>query len=87
MYRLTIIPTDGSVYFDDKVVLGLDLSFIPEWVGALQWRIDAGWIENVDQRIVNVDITELPEWATQAYEMAEAAYIPPVDELSQPQGE
>lgn len=76
MYRLTIIKSDGAVYYDDKVVLNLDLSFIPDDVGVLQWHDNGNkWIEKTDQRLENVQITELPTWATQAYDLAVANYV------------
>lgn len=77
MNRLTLIPSDGAVYFDDKVILGLDLSFIPNGVHALQWLNDAGWIEYIDPAIPNEPISVLPNWAIDAYNLAIANYIPP----------
>ena len=68
MYRLTIIPSDGAVYIDTDVTLGLDLSFIDPIVHALQWRDGAGWIEYTNA--ANEQITVLPDWAVRAYELA-----------------
>ena len=75
MNRLTIIPSDGAVYTDTYVVLGLDLSFIPSNVHALQWNNGAeNWIEYTDSP--NETITELPAWATQAQTLAANTYVP-----------
>lgn len=77
MFRLTIIPSDGAVYFQEletddlTIVLDLDLSFIDPTVHALQWHVDAGWIEYIGP--LNVNISEIPEWAMDAYNLADAA--------------
>jgi hypothetical protein len=78
MYRLTIIPADKTVYFDDKVASDLDLSFLQAGIHALQWLNGAGWIEYDDPDAHNQPITELPDWAMQAYDLAVASYVPPV---------
>lgn len=74
MFRLTIIPSDGAVYFqvletdELKIVSDLDLSFIDPTVHALQWHVDAGWIEYIGP--LNVNISEIPEWAIEAMDLA-----------------
>ena len=69
--RLTIIPSDGAVYKDSQSHSGLDLSFCPSNVHALQWYENYGEIEYkrqfVDGQIIhpqNELISSLPEWAT-----------------------
>lgn len=63
--RLTIIPSDGAVYFDDLVTINLDLSScgIPSNVQALQWLNGIGHIEDYSNEVENIAITELPDWA------------------------
>lgn len=83
--RLTIIPADGAVYKDNYSYSGLDLSFAPTDVHALQWYDTYGEVEFkrkfVDDQIVhpqNQIITALPDWATQAvvkWDEAETARI------------
>lgn len=83
--RLTIIPVDGSVYKDNYAYSGLDLSFAPSDVHALQWYDTYGEVEFkrqfVDGQIIhpqNQIITVLPDWAAQAvvkWDEAEAARI------------
>ena len=64
--KLTIIPIDGAVYKDNYSYSGLDLSFVPSDVHALQWKDTKGWIEFVDNddgtKPQNQTITELPSW-------------------------
>jgi hypothetical protein len=81
MERLTIIPIDGAVYLTDVNYLGLDLSFVPEEVHALQWRIDSGWIEHKDH--TQETISELPAWALQAVELATTPPIIPEKTLEE----
>lgn len=70
--KLTIIREDGSVYVDGVCINGLNLSFIPSDVHALQFNdaSNAGWIEFVDndfgEKPLNEKITTLPEWANTA---------------------
>lgn len=68
--KLTIIPSDGSVYLDNWSFNGLDLSFIPSNIHALQWKNDLGWIEFVEDnnfiKPPNEVIKELPAWANAA---------------------
>jgi hypothetical protein len=63
--KLTIIPSDKSVYVDGVCHSDLDLSpaNIPDDVHALQWDADAGWIEYNNHVKPNEDITALPQWA------------------------
>ena len=73
--RLTIIPSDSAIYKDNYVFMELDLSSanIPADVHALQWNIDKGWIEYVDDAQVNEPITELPAWANTCVDIWQAA--------------
>ena len=68
--KLTIIPSDNTVYVDNWSFSGLDLSFIPANVHALQWKNDLGWIEFVENddftKPQNEVINALPEWANTA---------------------
>ena len=48
--RVTVIPEDGFVSVDGEGYSGLDLSFIPQEVHALQWYTDEGEIEYQDAR-------------------------------------
>jgi hypothetical protein len=83
--RLTIIPSDGAVYKNSFSYSGLDLSFAPSDVHALQWYDTYGEVEFkrqfVDGQIIhpqNKIITILPDWANQAVEVwgqADAANI------------
>jgi hypothetical protein len=69
--KLTIIPSDSAVYVDNLVMYDLDLSFVPSNVHALQWKVDLGWIEFVENadfsKPQNEIINELPAWANSAY--------------------
>jgi hypothetical protein len=92
--RLTIIPSDKTVYVDGVVKayapLPLDLTQcgIPSNVHALQWYETEGDIEfnnNPDgTKPQNQPITELPSWANACVEVWNAwtPYVPPV--LDQP---
>jgi hypothetical protein len=68
--KLTIIPSDKTVYIDNWSIGNLDLSFIPENVHALQWKNDLGWIEFVENddftKPQNEVINQLPDWANTA---------------------
>jgi hypothetical protein len=70
--KLTIIPSDGAVYKDGLSYSGLDMSFAPVNVHALQFNdnSNAGWIEFVENDFGNKDaneiITSLPAWAITA---------------------
>jgi hypothetical protein len=67
--KLVIIPIDGAVYVDGYSYSGLDLSFCPTHVHALQWHMSKGWIEFKDNdegvKPQNEIITELPSWANE----------------------
>ena len=69
--KLTIIPSDSTVYVDNYAIHNIDLSFIPSNVHALQWKVDLGWIEFVENndftKPQNETISELPAWANSAY--------------------
>ena len=69
--KLTIIPSDNTVYVDNMVLHDIDLSFIPSNVHALQWKVDLGWIEFVENddftKPQNEIINELPNLANSAY--------------------
>lgn len=71
--RLTIIPSDKSVYKDYFCINKLSLEGIPENVHALQWLDDRGWIEFNDSS-QNQEITELPLWAIEAEKMWDDSY-------------
>lgn len=80
--KITIIPVDGAVYKDGVSFCGLDLSFIPSNIHALQWIDSKGWLEfKQDQdfnKAANENIDELPEWAEQSllkWEEANEAFI------------
>lgn len=68
--NLVIIPIDGAVYVDGYSYSGLDLSFCPANVHALQWKGTKGWVEFKDNddgtKPQNEVIDNLPEWANQA---------------------
>ena len=69
--KLTIILSDNTVYVDNQAIHDIDLSFIPSNVHALQWKVDLGWIEFVENddftKPQNEVINELPAWANSAY--------------------
>lgn len=71
--KLTIIPSDRTVYVDGVSKGPLDLSVcnIPSNIHALQWKETSGWIEyeeNADgSRFQNEEIQQLPDWATASY--------------------
>jgi len=68
--KITIIREDGAIYQDGVPCSGLDLSFIPSDVHALQWNNDKGWIEYSEDsdgnKPNNYKIDILPEWANTA---------------------
>jgi hypothetical protein len=64
MNKLTIALADNAVYVDGIAIVGLDLSFVPSDVHALQWTTDNGRIERVGQS--DELIQSLPDWANQA---------------------
>ena len=63
--KLTIIPSDNTVYVDGKSY-ELDLSScnIPDDVHALQWNNNNGEIE---KQSINEEINSLPTWANDCY--------------------
>ena len=69
--KLTIIPSDSTVYVDNQAIHNIDLSFAPSNVHALQWKTDLGWIEFIENddfiKPQNEVINELPAWANSAY--------------------
>jgi hypothetical protein len=69
--KLTIVPFDKTVYVDNYAIHDIDLSFVPSNVHALQWKVDLGWIEFVENddfsKPQNEVINELPAWANSAY--------------------
>jgi hypothetical protein len=73
--KLTIIPSDGAVYKDNIVYDSLIWSGTPIDVHALQWNVNAGWIEYNDGK-PNEDITVLPEWTNNALEAWNVANTP-----------
>jgi hypothetical protein len=81
--RLSIIPSDGSVYKNDISYNNLVWEGTPINVHALQWFDVQGWIE-FNNGEPNQDINELPQWALnaesawqQAYDEAHADPLPP----------
>jgi hypothetical protein len=80
--RLTIVPIDGVVYVDGVSYSGLDLSFVPADVHALQWYATYGELEFkrlfVDGQLFHPEnqmLTELPAWANTAKFAWDAAKI------------
>ena len=73
--RLTIIPSDKTVYRDQGVQFDLDFSNcgIPANVHALQWFDGNGEIE-YEGNVPNDTITELPAWALACVALWEQAY-------------
>jgi hypothetical protein len=62
--KLTIIPTDKSVYKDNIPYENLiSLNQVPKNIHALQWIDVQGWLE-FDDGTPNELITELPSWTT-----------------------
>lgn len=69
--RLTIIPSDTSVYVDGVAKMDLDLTAcgVPSTVHAFQWYDTRGWLEFRDDADPftppppNEIIEELPAWA------------------------
>jgi len=71
--KLTIIPSDKSVYKDGLCYSNLNLPGIPNNVHALQWENGNGWIEFNDGT-PNLDISVLPDWAINAEVTWQVAY-------------
>lgn len=68
--KLTIIRDDAAVYKDGEGISGLDVSYVPSNVHALQWNGVKGWVEFcTDDNFVkpeNQIIDVLPTWAETA---------------------
>jgi len=73
--KLTIIPDDGAVYYDNVSYRDLDLFGVPTDVHALQWQETSGWIEFRDSLTQNAPITELPQWALNLIPLWDAAKL------------
>ena len=69
--RLTITPSDFTVYIGGVPYFPLDMSSVPSNVHALQWFDTSGWIEYTNAP--NENITELPSWAITCVEEWEVA--------------
>jgi hypothetical protein len=87
--KLTIIPSDKTVYVNSVAFSNLDLitAQIPVGIHALQWDEIAGSIEFIDKNAPNQNITELPNWASAcvviwqiAYDNSQKPYIPTADD-------
>lgn len=63
MIKLTVIPSDKTIYVDGTALFDFDLSFVPENIHALQWGNNSGWIECKDEP--NEVLEDLPDWAMQ----------------------
>lgn len=90
--RLTIVPEDGVVNKDGISYSGLDLSFVPDNVHALQWYDTYGEIEfksafngTTIVKPANEVITTLPTWADQALVKWEEANTPPPTPQPEPE--
>jgi hypothetical protein len=60
--RVTIVPADGFVSVDGEGYSGLDLSFIPVQIHAVQWYGTSGEIEHQDSRgraVSNQEISDI----------------------------
>jgi hypothetical protein len=60
--RLTIIKSDGTVIVDGHAIIGMDLSFLPKNVHAVQWYDTYGEVEikNEYGKVVeNIAITSI----------------------------
>lgn len=79
--KLTIIPSDKTVYKDGKSYANLDLVGVPSNVHALQFNdaTNKGWLEFLEDdegnKARNEVLTELPSWAADALEKWIAAEI------------
>ena len=76
--KLTIVPSDGIVYIDSVGYNGINLSFIPAEVHALQWKDPVGWIEYIDgpdglKTAPNEIINTLPDWANKSIALWDVA--------------
>jgi predicted dinucleotide-utilizing enzyme len=60
--KLTIIPEDAAVYIDGVCVSGIDISFVPNNIHAIQWDGNFGEIEYKTENKIkpnNLEITEI----------------------------
>jgi hypothetical protein len=73
--KLTIIPSDGSVYENNVNYIGLTWQGTPANVHALQWLDVEGSIEYNDGT-PNESITVLPQWANNAMDAWTVANTP-----------
>jgi hypothetical protein len=80
--QLTIIPVDGAVYVDGVSFVGLDLSFVPTDIHALQWYDSYGEVEFkrsfIDGKLIHPEnqiISELPSWANDAKAVWDSAKL------------
>lgn len=66
MARLTIIPSDATVYVGNTSIDGLDMTGVPENIHALQWNWKDSGVGEIEYNdgSQNELITELPDWAT-----------------------
>jgi hypothetical protein len=81
--RLTILPSDKSVYVDGLAYHPINWEGTPAEVHALQWFDTHGWIEYTDNR-PNTTIQVLPVWADNAYAAWVEANKPPPAPLPPP---
>ncbi|TMW77980.1 DUF4376 domain-containing protein [Thauera sp. UPWRP] len=82
--QVTIIRKDGFVSVDGRGFAGLDLSFLPADVRAVQWQNDAGEVERSRGQMTYIQSLEpfraaLDAWAA-AVEAADGVAVP-VDEV------
>jgi hypothetical protein len=75
--RLSIITDDKTIYKDGEAYSGLDVSYIPATVHALQWYDTYGEIEykstGPHTKPANDVIDYLPDWANSALAIWDAA--------------
>jgi len=72
--KITIIPSDQTVYKDGVSYSGLALNTVPADVHALQWDNNTGHIEYKNHVKPNELITQLPSWANNAINVWQQAY-------------
>lgn len=87
--KLSIIPSDGTVFKDGVAYLELDLTSanIPADVHALQWKDTQGLIEYIDDEQLEEEITELPTWANTCVSIWETAKAEEQARLAQQEAE
>lgn len=66
MARITIIPSDTTVYVGNDWIQGLDMTGVPENIHALQWNWNNSGVGEIEYNdgSQNEIISELPSWAT-----------------------